>query len=220
MGPRSQGEHRCIAMRRYNTQCTNSVYNEGEMCGIHRQAVARGTKVYVKGEEKPSRGTRTNVPVLDVWEQLRAKIEDDGEFTWDVFVQGMSPKELAYGGLRDPATGKINDKKPKWVPQAFHQACIRELIRRGKKTYHSSYLTSLRYFSRVVEDEEADPRLRFDAAKYIWERVEGKVPDKVVVTEDLPWMGAVADAVVSEEEMIQRARRKLADPATTDSGGD
>jgi hypothetical protein len=182
---------------------------QGGLCALHKDDPKQAEKE-ARGRRLHAEGKRLTVPFKQhpKWYEVEMRMRDEG-LEWRDFVKTLDPEELARGDIKN-AKGEFGVKgAPAWVPSAFHQACVAELMVRGKELYRSHYLTAIRYFTAVVEDETVDPTTRLRAAQYIWERLEGKIPDRVEYAEAAPWQEALADAIVSEDEMIERARVKL-----------
>jgi hypothetical protein len=134
----------------------------------------------------------------------------------EINVEDLTVEELVRGRPK-AADGTFRGANPRVVPKAFHDACIKELMKRGQELYRDAYLDVVKVFIDIAKDPKVEPADRLRAAKYVWERIEGKVPDKVEIggTTD-PWQ-QVIDGIVAEveDEQIQRAKDMLNDAATT-----
>jgi hypothetical protein len=134
-----------------------------------------------------------------------------GKITMKEFVATLEPEELVRGKLRDK-NGNFTGAPPKWVPAEFHSECVRELLRRGQEMYRDSFLVAIEVFTKVADGSipGVDPKDRLKAAQYIWERVEGKVPDRVEVAHAEPWETIISGIVAeAEDSAIQRASHVL-----------
>jgi hypothetical protein len=143
-----------------------------------------------KGEERrrraPSLGAR--------WSEVADNIKQ-GLYTWDDFVQQLTPEELARGQLMD-SKGRFTGRPPEWVPRAFLLECQREIYRRFNEKMQERLLGATEEYidlSRMVDD----PNVREKMLRYLIERVMGPVPKEVVVTQEKPWEVIVTD-IVSE----------------------
>lgn len=120
-----------------------------------------------------SRNTaRRNVRVPNRYQELidgKIKIED------------LSDEEIFQGRLRDK-NGGFTGRPPLAIPRQFHEAVVRELIKRAHKKMESQVQPMI----QVLMDLAANPRTpadaRYKAATYLMERVLGKVPDKQIIT--------------------------------------
>lgn len=141
------------------------------------------------------------------WGRMIAIMEQTGQ-TMEEFVASLSPEELVRGRLKD-RNGKFTGAPPTWVPREFHRACIRELMRRGKELWQSNYLDAIQAMTEVATGKVkgASVRDRLTAAQFVIERMEGKQPEVLVLTEDAPWKMAIDDIVAMvPDEQIAAAR--------------
>lgn len=132
-----------------------------------------------------------------------------GETTMKEVVAAMDPEELVRGRFK-AQDGTFVGRPPAFVPAEFHNECIRELMRRGQELYRSNFLNAINVFTQVMNDATVEPAQRLKAAQYIWERLEGKVPERVEVAAAEPWQ-QIIDGIVAEaeDEQIARANRVL-----------
>jgi hypothetical protein len=205
---------RCRGFHRHGNPCRQKMRPDtfkaqNGMCKRHMDDPKQGEKEE-RGRRLHAEGKRLTVPFKQhpKWYEVEMMMRDNN-MEWRDFVKTLDPEELARGDVKDKDGEFHSNGAPAWVPSAFHQACVAELMIRGKEIYRTHYLTAIRYFTAVVEDEKVDANIRLRAAQYIWERLEGKIPDRVEYAEAAPWQEALADAIVSEDEMIERARVKL-----------
>lgn len=152
---------------------------------------------------RPRDKVRLSPNMTEVMRRINA-----GETTMDDVVAAMDPEELVRGCFKG-SDGKFK-RPPTIVPAAFHQACVRELLQRGQRLYRTHFLTAIEAFTQIAADPEMEPQHRLKAAQYIWERVEGKVPDRVEVAAAKPWE-TIIDGIIAEAEddQISRAARVL-----------
>lgn len=151
---------------------------------------------------------RGKVRTARAWGRMLDMLEKTG-MTMEEFVRGLTPEELVRGKLKD-RNGKFTGRAPAWVPHEFHRACIRELMRRGKEMWQVNYLVAIESMTEIaagrVKGASAGDRLR--AAQFVIERLEGKTPEVLVVTDDNPWQLIIDDIVAQvPDEQVQAARQ-------------
>src|SRR5687768_12291680 len=153
---------------------------------------------------------RGKVRTARSWGRMLRTLKDTG-MSLEEFVETLDPEELVYGKLKD-SKGGFTGRPPAWVPREFHRACIRELMRRGKRMWQESYLDAIDAMVQVaqgkVKGATASDRLR--AAQFVIERIEGKVPERLEVIDDSPWQGIIDEIVVevrSEEHTSELQSR-------------
>lgn len=158
----------------------------------------------VDGKRKGKKRVSVGAKMADI----QARI-DDGTVTMKEFVATLSPEELIRGQLK-AHDGTFKGRPPKWVPNEFYQACIRELLNRGELLWREAFLDSIRVFSEIAADPAVEPAQRLKAAQYVVERVAGKVPDKVELSAVEPWEQIIGGIVAeAEDDAIARASRVL-----------
>lgn len=147
------------------------------------------------------------------WTRVMAIMNETG-MTMEEFVKQLSPEELVRGYVKDK-NGKFGGRPPQWVPRAFHRACLSELIQRGQRLWQENYLRAIEVMAEIASGQGAGklatPNERLKAAQFIVERLEGKVPERLIVSEENEWQG-VLDGIVAEvsDEQVQRGMRALA----------
>lgn len=144
------------------------------------------------------------------WSQIVQSVQD-GEYTWEQFAAALHPRELARGQLFD-SRGGFSGRPPKLVPRAFHDACVRELMKRGKQMYQENYLEAIKAMTVIASDESQKASDRLKAAQFVIERLEGKVPERVEVSQAPMWQDMIAGitAEVAEEKAMANAHDYLA----------
>lgn len=147
------------------------------------------------------------------WVRMERIMAETG-MTMEEFVQGLSVEELVRGKFRDKS-GKMQGRPPKFVPREFHRACLQELMRRGRDMWQKNYLAAIEAMTDIATGKGqvgaiATPGERLKAAQFVVERMEGKVPERLVVTDERPWQ-TVMDGIVAEvpQEAIERGRKAL-----------
>ena len=142
------------------------------------------------------------------WSQIIDDIRNH-EYTWEELVETLSPEELARGQLKDKNGGFVG-RPPSFVPRAFHDACIRELLLRGKELYKENYVAAIKAMTDIATNPGVKESDRIKAATFVIERLEGKVPDQLVVTAADPWQAIISDIVAEvEDDQIARAQDYL-----------
>lgn len=94
--------------------------------------------------------------------------------------------------------GRFAGRPPKVVPKAIHQ----ELVQRRMLDAHSllgqNLVKAVQVLVDIATDKRADAAVRVKAASLIMDRVLGKVPDKVMLTDDHEptWAKAIRSGMV------------------------
>ena len=144
-----------------------------------------------------------------LWEMARG---DGREKSIEEIVAGLSPEELVRGQIKDK-NGNFTGAPPTWVPRAFHRACVTELMRRGKALWQENYLEAIEAMTKIATGKVkgVKPADQLKAAAFVIERLEGKVPEKLMVQTDQPWL-TVLDGIVAEvsDEQVARGQKALA----------
>lgn len=150
---------------------------------------------------------RGKVRTARSWGRMLAMLKDTG-MTLEEFVETLSPEELVYGKLKNK-DGTFGGRPPTWVPAEFHRACIRELLRRGKRMWQESYLEAIDAMVAIASGQVrgATPGERIKAAQFVIERIEGKVPERLEIGADSPWQMIISDIVTEvPESAVQQAK--------------
>jgi hypothetical protein len=152
------------------------------------------------------------VRVCQAWTRMLNIMEDTG-MSMAEFVEGLSVEELVKGQFKDKH-GQFRGTPPMWVPREFHRACLSELMKRGRDMWQTNYLGAIEAMTNIAlgrgeAGRLATPGERLKAAQFVVERMEGKVPDKLVVTQDRRWE-TVMDGIVAEATPEALARGRLA----------
>lgn len=154
------------------------------------------------------KGRSSIASVSQRFKDVQDKI-DAGTITMAEFVAALTPEELVRGQLR-AHDGTFKGRPPRWVPAEFYQACVRELLARGEKSWREAFLDSIKVFADIAKNEALEPKDRLKAAQYVIERVSGKVPDKVEVSVQDPWETLIGGIVAeAEDDAIANAARVL-----------
>jgi len=160
-------------------------------------------RTVLKGKVRMSRG----------WVRMKKIMEETG-MTMEEFVAQLSVEELVKGKFRDKSGG-FRGANPSWVPREFHRACLQELMRRGRDMWQKNYLVAIEAMTDIAAGRGpagliATPGERLKAAQFVVERMEGKIPERLVVTEEERWR-TVLDGIVAEvpPEAMARGRKAL-----------
>lgn len=142
------------------------------------------------------------------WNEITQRVRA-GEFTWDEFCEELDPEELARGQLRD-SKGGWSGRPPEFVPKAFHNACMRQIKKRFDDRLMANLEAATDGLIALGTSEDVDPATRARILQYLIERVMGKVPDKIVVSNSDPWEEIVTGIVSEvEDQAIQNAQDYL-----------
>lgn len=142
------------------------------------------------------------------WSEIIQNIKD-GEYKWEEFVEALAPEELARGQLKD-VNGNFSGRPPSFVPRAFHDACVRELLARGKVLYKENYVKAIQSMTEIANSPTAKESDRIKAAQFVIERLEGKVPDRVEISAADPWQQIISGIVAEvDDDQIARAQDYL-----------
>ena len=101
-------------------------------------------------------------------------------------------------------------RPPSYVPKAFHDACIRELLGRGRMLYKENYVKAIEAMTQIANSKTAKEADRIKAATFVIERLEGKVPDKLEISASDPWQQIISGIIAEvDEEQIANAQDYL-----------
>lgn len=184
-----------------------------ERAGVLRQRFRVPTQTQHLLTERQRTVLKGKVRMSRAWVRMERIMKDTG-MSMEEFVSQLSVEELVKGRLKDSGGG-FRGRPPKWVPREFQQACLKELMNRGKELWMENYLTAIRAMTDIASGigpagSIATPGERLKAAQFVVERMEGKVPERLVVSQDQPWQ-TVLDGIVAEvpQEAIEAGRRAL-----------
>jgi hypothetical protein len=162
-----------------------------------------------RSRAKGDKRTRRSVQLGRRWTEIMMRI-NSGEMTWKEFVSTLDSTELARAQLKDK-NGGFAGRPPALVPRAFYDACIKELMTRGQEAYRQNYLEAIKAMTDIATNPGVKEGDRIKAAQFVIERLEGKVPDRLVVAAEDPFREFVAGVVanVEEETAIANAQKYL-----------
>ena len=124
-------------------------------------------------------------------------------------VKDMDDEELRYGRMRDRNGNipKTAGSTMPLIPESQYRDMVAEHERRFNERIRQNLDTMLGVMIEVATDDTVEPRDRFEAAKYLFERQAGKTPEKVAHTVELkPWEGVLTD--ISGIGAISRAEHR------------
>lgn len=129
------------------------------------------------------------------WSQIISEVKA-GQYTWDEFVEELSPEELARGQLKDK-DGGFSGRPPALVPRAFQQACVKEIQRRFNEKVQDRLLGATEELIELSRSGFLDGKDRAKVLIYLIERVMGPVPKQVVIAgADEPWQDVMTKGFV------------------------
>jgi len=139
------------------------------------------------------------------WSEIIQAVKNK-EYTWSEFVGALTAEELARGQLMDKH-GTFTGRPPSYVPKAFHDACIQELLGRGRILYKENYVKAIQAMTEIASSSTAKEADRIKAAQFVIERLEGKVPDRLEVGVADPWQQIISGIVAEvEDDQIANAQ--------------
>lgn len=157
--------------------------------GRARVSVPRGGVENRLREEQPDSRPNGKYRLGKRWTQIIQEVAD-GQYTWDEFVEELSPEELARGQLKD-RNDRFQGRPPALVPRHFQQACLKEIHRRFNEKIQERLLDAVDEMinlSRAGGGMESKDRAKL--LIYLTERVMGPIPKQVVIQgADEPWQG-------------------------------
>ena len=74
-----------------------------------------------------------------------------------------------------------------YLPKMALNRMRRELYSRANRKLQGAMLSSVDTIIELATQPYADDKIRFEAAKYVFERLNGKTPDHVVHHQEAPW---------------------------------
>jgi hypothetical protein len=105
-------------------------------------------------------------------------------------VKDLDDEELRYGKCRDESgyIPKGNSRRTELIPAERYDEMVAEHEARFKQKLRQNLDDMLEIMVNIAKDDTVEPRDRFEASKYLFERVAGKTPESVNVTVTAkPW---------------------------------
>lgn len=106
--------------------------------------------------------------------------------TEEISVEELDEEELARGMCRNP-DGSWPAKIPDMVPKTLHDRMVRELFSRADEALRVNLLNAVNSVTKIATGEHVEPQVKLKAATWMFERLRGKVPDVVQVTQEKPF---------------------------------
>ena len=147
----------------------------------------------------------------------RQEMFDHGFLT----VADLDDEELRYGRCRDRA-GRIPrvSNKTQLIPRDLFDEMVLEHERRTDQKLRQQLDVMLDVMIEVATDETVEPRDRLEAAKYLFERVAGKTPERVNVTvQKAPWEELMGGIAHMTREESRRRREGVVDAEVVEDPG-
>lgn len=101
-------------------------------------------------------------------------------------------------GYRRNRNGKFG-VAPQYIPREIQQEAFRRLVGRGERKLKVAYIAAIEELVKLAHGADSE-KVKLDAIKTLLERVVGKVPDIVHVSQEAPWEAMLADAIVPLSE--------------------
>lgn len=215
---RQPDQYSCHTKRGGLTRHGHPCLNEGKPqygggCWRHP---AEGFEEAAEGPKTTARPFRDSTMNLGAkggarWQVINEMIADEG-ITLEEFVERLSPEELARGQLRSP-DGVFRGAPPKWVPRAFMQACVKELMGRGRRLYQENYEEAVQIMIDLAHSPDVESSVRMRAAQFVIERIEGKTPDRIVVETKDSFAARVEELelAIADNDQLRRVKERLSD---------
>lgn len=105
-------------------------------------------------------------------------------------VEELTMQELTKGQLMD-RDGGWKGRPPEKIPHKYNAIILRELTSRMNQQFRTHAVDAIDTIADVMNNgEDVRHQKRLDAAKYVVERIIGKIPDRLEVTENITvWQG-------------------------------
>lgn len=118
----------------------------------------------------------------------------------DLKVAELDDEEVAYG-ITKADDGKFSAKAAYHatrLPKRLKDEMKRELFKRANRLLERNVLASINSIIEIATEPGSEDRDRLKAAQYIIERIQGKTPDVVQVSQEKPWEVVLAGVVAGE----------------------
>lgn len=124
-------------------------------------------------------------------------------------VEYLDDEELSRGQIRK-ANGTFTDNKS--VSIEIHDAMVRRLFERADTKLRENLLAAVDTMAEIATSTSVEPADRIRAATWIYERLRGKVPTEVKITQDKPFEVVLGAVLEGGSRAASRARRGIDDP--------
>ncbi len=216
--------------------CDGDEVGNTKKCAGHIQQLEKaGWAFRANGAMKHKASGTTVTPAGNVTVQANYNPRLMALMTGEIEIEDLDDEELAKGMCRNE-DGTFPKRQPEFVPKSMYDRMTRELFKRSDDALREGLVDAVQSMVAMTQDGDVDEKLRVDITKWIFERLRGKVPDVVQVTQEKPYevvlthihrgprpvtpQAETPDAVVegsveSEATPIRKARRpseRLAKP--------
>jgi hypothetical protein len=132
--------------------------------------------------------------------QMPSEVDDEDRLIAEkvLDLDDWDNEELIRGYRRN-RSGKFG-AAPTYVSREIQQEAFRRLIGRGERKMKTAYIEAVEALVKLAHNAESE-KVKLDAIKTLMERVVGKVPDIVRVSQEAPWEAMLADAIVPLSEV-------------------
>ena len=123
-------------------------------------------------------------------------------------VSELDDEELRVGRCR-AANGKIPrvGSRTEVLPKQLYDSMIQEHFKRSNEKLRGQLDVALATMVDIMQDDTCEPKDRMEAAKYLYERVAGKTPERVqVAVSREPWeevLGGIAQISRAESQAMR-----------------
>lgn len=146
---------------------------------------ARGKDVCIghiaNAEERAKERKRRNVELTTG--SLRMRQLMLGEIT----TADLDDEELLKGQFKDSAGG-FRGRPPEVIPKALHDRMVAELFARTDKRMQARLFDVIDTMINIATSKYSEDKDKIKAATFIFERMRGKTPEVLQVTQDKPFM--------------------------------
>lgn len=120
-------------------------------------------------------------------------------------VSELDDEELARGQIR-MANGRWT--RAAMVSSAVHDRMVKELFDRADTKLRENLVEAVETMTTIAKGTAYEPADRINAAKWVYERLRGKVPTEIIVTQEKPWE-VVMETIVGGSRAESRAAREV-----------
>jgi hypothetical protein len=104
----------------------------------------------------------------------------------EINVDDLDEEELARGMCRGP-NGEIPKRQPAMVPKAMYDKMLKALFERSDDLLKESLIAAATSIAKIATDDSVDPGTRLKSATWLFERLRGKTPDVLQVSQEKPY---------------------------------
>lgn len=121
-------------------------------------------------------------------------------------VEELDDEELSRGQIRK-ADGSWTDNRS--VSADVHDAMVKKLFERADTKLKENLLVAVDTMAEIARGTAYEPADRIKAAQWMYERVRGKVPTEVVLTQDKPFEVVLTDMLTGGSRAESRRQRGI-----------